>query len=84
MAAGVPVVASQMGGMPETIEGCGLVVPPGDHIALADALVQLVGDSTLRHRLGVAGLARARQQFAADTVAGQTISVYQKVTLPVL
>lgn len=61
MAAGVTVVASRVGGIPEVVlEGeTGLLVPPGDVHALADALERLVADPELRARLGAAARQRA-------------------------
>lgn len=57
LAAGKPLVASAVGGIPEVVrEGeTGLLVPPGDAAALADALRRLVEDAPLRARLGSAG-----------------------------
>ena len=76
MAAGLPVVATQLGGMPETIEGAGLLVPPGDADALAGALVRLCSDASLREQLGSAGRINAEQRFAANVTAQQTVDVY--------
>jgi glycosyltransferase involved in cell wall biosynthesis len=57
MAAGLPVVASGVGGVPELVcDGVtGLLVPPGDPTELAAALRRVVGDAALRRRLGEAG-----------------------------
>ena len=58
--AGLPVVASDLGGAAEIVGGmCGLLVPAGNASALADALRRLVTDGGLRARLGTAGPARA-------------------------
>lgn len=56
-ACGLPVVASETGGIPEVCRHgeSGLLVPPGDAGALADALARLAGDAALRRRLGAAG-----------------------------
>jgi glycosyltransferase involved in cell wall biosynthesis len=61
LAAGVPVVASNAGGPAETItdECNGLLVPPANVEALADALRRLIADADLRARLSAAGLARS-------------------------
>lgn len=62
MASGLPSVASAVAGIPEVVRpGCGLLVPPGDADALADALARLAADPVLRHRLGTA----AREQVVA-------------------
>jgi glycosyltransferase involved in cell wall biosynthesis len=79
MAAGRPVIASAVGGLPELIvDGAqGLLVPPGDAMALAAALERCVGDAALRARLGAAGHERARA-FSTRAMARGTASVYQR------
>jgi glycosyltransferase involved in cell wall biosynthesis len=66
MSAGVPVVASRLSGIPELVEDgvTGLLVPPGDHVALAAALERLAGDPALRERLGRAGRERVVREFS--------------------
>jgi glycosyltransferase involved in cell wall biosynthesis len=65
MAAGRPVVASRCGGIPESVRDgvTGFVVPPGDPVALADALAAIVGDADLARRMGEAGRERAVATF---------------------
>lgn len=65
MSAGLPVVASTVGGIPEQIEHLvsGVLVPPGDADALASWLVRLHDDSDLRRRLGTTAAERARTSF---------------------
>jgi glycosyltransferase involved in cell wall biosynthesis len=65
MAAGLPVVATDVGGVAESaVDGeTGLLVPPGDPGALAAALDRLLTDGALRLRLGAAGRERARRHF---------------------
>jgi glycosyltransferase involved in cell wall biosynthesis len=65
MAAGLPVVASAVGGVPEVVvEGeTGLLVPPQSPEALAEALARLIADARLREHMGVAGRLRARARF---------------------
>jgi glycosyltransferase involved in cell wall biosynthesis len=60
---GCPVIASRVGGIPTSIEDGvdGLLVPPGDPVALAGALATLARDAALRARLIEGGLARARR-----------------------
>lgn len=60
-AAGVPVVASAAGALPEVSGGAALLVPPGDPDALAEAVRRAAGDDALRRRLIDAGRLRARQ-----------------------
>jgi colanic acid/amylovoran biosynthesis glycosyltransferase len=67
MAAGVPVVATNTGGIPELVEqGSGIVVPQRDANAIADALALIAADCDLRQRLGQAGTQRVREQFAVE------------------
>lgn len=69
MSVGVPVVATAHGGPVEYLAGgAGLLVPPGDVVALAEAIRALVSDQALRE--GV--VARARQRIAADHVVHNT------------
>ena len=65
MAAGLPVVSSRVGGVPElVVDGVtGLLVPPGDPAAMAAALGRLLEDADLRRRLGAAGRERALRCF---------------------
>lgn len=62
MAAGKPAVAASVGGVPEIVThgGDGLLVPPGDVKALADAMASLCADAGLRERLGARARRRAR------------------------
>jgi glycosyltransferase involved in cell wall biosynthesis len=67
MAEGVPVIATSSAGIAEAVEhgGTGLLVPPGDPPALADAIERLIGQPDLRRRLGAAGRAAAVERFGA-------------------
>lgn len=59
--AGLPVVTSRFGGAVEIVtDDCGILCPPGDSAAVAEALRALMADPSLRQRLGQAGPARAR------------------------
>jgi glycosyltransferase involved in cell wall biosynthesis len=79
MACGVPVVASAVGGMLDTVvEGVtGLHVPPCDPQALAIALRRLLEDPALRQRMSANGRQRAVGNYGWDTVAAQTLDVYR-------
>jgi glycosyltransferase involved in cell wall biosynthesis len=65
MAAGLPVVATRVGGVGETVvDGeTGLLVPAGDPAAMSAALERLLADPELRRRLGAAGREHARRRF---------------------
>lgn len=81
MACGVPVVASAVGGMLDTVvEGVtGLHVPPRDPQALAIALQRLLDDPVLRQRMSANGRRRAVRNYNWDTVAAQTLEVYRSL-----
>jgi len=68
MAAGLPVVAYDGGGVPEMIAAgeTGVLLPTGDVDALAAAMLELAGDPELRRRLGDAGCRRAERLFSVD------------------
>jgi glycosyltransferase involved in cell wall biosynthesis len=68
MATGLPVVASRLSGIPELVtDGVdGLLVPPGDDTALADALARLADDPALRERMGAAGRDTVLRGFDVD------------------
>lgn len=84
MASGLPVVASAVGGIPETLAGgeCGILIPPNDSDALADALLRLIAQPELRQRMGAAGRARAVEAFSMDAVTEALISWYQRWIFP--
>jgi glycosyltransferase involved in cell wall biosynthesis len=80
MAAGKPVIASRVGGVPEIVleDETGLLVPAGDVNALADALKRLAPDRELRARMGAAGERRA-QEFSWPAIADQYVQIYRRV-----
>jgi phosphatidylinositol alpha-mannosyltransferase len=80
MAAGLPVVASAIPGYTEVVrDGVeGLLVPPSDPRALADALREILSDQGLADRLGEAGRRRA-EEFSWDRVVGELESIYRTV-----
>jgi colanic acid/amylovoran biosynthesis glycosyltransferase len=65
MGSGVPVIASQLSGIPELVNDqlTGLLVPPGDATSLADALERYLKDPDLRQRLGCAGREKVVEEF---------------------
>jgi glycosyltransferase involved in cell wall biosynthesis len=77
MATGLPVVATAIDGSAEVIEHGvnGLLTPPGDPPALAQAVLQLLQDRSLAQRMGEAGRARAAE-FDVRTMAGQIDALY--------
>jgi glycosyltransferase involved in cell wall biosynthesis len=81
MAAGVPVVASAVGGIPDQIrhDREGLLVPPGDAAAISDALLTLLRDPARASRLGEAARRRAASRFSHDTMVRRIEDVYRDV-----
>jgi glycosyltransferase involved in cell wall biosynthesis len=70
MAHGVPAIATRTGGLPELLDGgAGLLVPPGDAGALADALERVLGSATLRAELVYAGRRRVEEEFDVAAIA---------------
>jgi glycosyltransferase involved in cell wall biosynthesis len=80
MAAGLPVVASAVGGVPELIvdRGTGLLVPPADEKALAAALRELIRDRELRVRMGGAGRIRAEEGFDLPDFQRSHLDLYRE------
>jgi glycosyltransferase involved in cell wall biosynthesis len=78
LAAGVPVVAANHGGLPEIVRDgvTGLLVPPGDAQALARALRTLADDTALRARMAEAARADANERFKLDRMLDEIESVY--------
>lgn len=78
MAQGTPVVATSVGGTPElVVDGeTGLLVPPDDADALADALAQLLADPERARRMGAAGRARVEREFSLVASAQRVLSLY--------
>lgn len=81
MACGVPVVATGVGGMLDTVVPgvTGLIVPPRQPQALGEALRRLLGDADLRARLGRAGRNRAQSIYGWRRVADGTAAVYERL-----
>lgn len=78
MAAGVPVVATQVGGMVDIVEDgkTGMLVEPDDADRLAEAIIRLTSDVHLRNRMGAAARQRAEAVFSWDQIANDLQSHY--------
>ncbi len=81
MAAGVPVIATAVGGQNDTVldRFTGLHVPPHSPGAVADAVRELVASPALRRRLGRGGQFRATTHFTWDRIASETLKVYREI-----
>ena len=82
MAAGKPVVATSVGGVPDLVgDGVhGLLVPPGDPDALAATLAMLLRDPERRAALGAAGRERQRREFDFDRMVRRLEQRYEELT----
>jgi alpha-maltose-1-phosphate synthase len=81
MACGTAVVGSCVGGIPEVVDDgvTGLLVPPDDPAALADALNALLRDPGRARAYGDAGRARAAGEFSWSAIAAQTVALYAEL-----
>jgi glycosyltransferase involved in cell wall biosynthesis len=81
MAAGVPVIAAEVGGTPEVVRhgSNGLLYPPGDDLALAAALARMLDDGDLRARCAAEGRATVAGPFHMDGLVRGTEAVYREL-----
>jgi len=79
MACAVPVVASDIPGYRAVLEGdAGVLVPPGDHHALVDGVVDLLADEEARQRRGAAARALVVDRYAWDEIARRLVEIYEE------
>ncbi|WP_172620866.1 glycosyltransferase [Rubrobacter xylanophilus] len=78
---GLPVVAGRVGGIPDAVVHgeTGLLVEPGDHEALACALLMLLADPGLAREMGAAGRRRAERLFSWERVVADHLGLYERV-----
>jgi glycosyltransferase involved in cell wall biosynthesis len=83
MAAGVPVVATRVGGTPEIVEDgvSGLLVPPGDPEALASALSRLLQDRITAKRLGQSARRQVFSRYSLEQAVASTERLYHDLLL---
>lgn len=79
MSAGLPVVATRVGGVSEVVEHgeTGLLCPFGDERALADAIASLAADRGLRASMGERGRRRHRERFGVRQMVDRTLATYR-------
>ncbi len=84
MRAGLPVVASDVNGVPEAVSDgiTGYLVPAGDVGACRNRLTQLLTDVNLRRNMGVAGRIRFEKEFTADGMLRKTATIYRELLRP--
>jgi glycosyltransferase involved in cell wall biosynthesis len=81
MASGTPIVASRAGALPEVLGpdgGCARLVRPGDADELLRVLGELLASPDQLRRLGIAGRRRALEVYSWESVAAQTVRVYER------
>jgi glycosyltransferase involved in cell wall biosynthesis len=78
-AAGRPVVATRVGGVPEVVKDgrTGILVPPGDPVALAEAVTSLLNDPERRSAFGERAARVARDRFSLDRQAERTVALWE-------
>ncbi|HEY6275011.1 MAG TPA: glycosyltransferase [Streptosporangiaceae bacterium] len=79
MAAGRAIVATSVGGTPELLSGRGLLVPPADPAALADAIGQVLADGGLAGRLAAAARNWSHAHLKADAMVDRHVEVYSRL-----
>lgn len=79
MATGTPVIGSSVGGIPEVIGDCGLIIEPGNPKKLSDAVITLLDDENLREKLGRKGRKMVEEKYSWDIVGKNIINVYKEV-----
>jgi glycosyltransferase involved in cell wall biosynthesis len=81
MSAGLPVVATRVGGLPDMITSGkdGILVPPRDERALAEGIRLLMRDTALRRRIGDAAREKTATKFAFRAMLSSTVAVYDSL-----
>jgi glycosyltransferase involved in cell wall biosynthesis len=81
MAAGLPVIATQVGAIPEVVKDgeTGILVPPEDPSALANAVSDLLDHPRVMKDMGTRGRERAEKHFTWDKVAQRVVRTYHQI-----
>jgi glycosyltransferase involved in cell wall biosynthesis len=81
MAAGLPVVASKVGGLNDLVaqQITGLLVPKEDHVALAEAIIWLIQNPSKRIEMGEMGYKRAKDFFSLEATESKMINFYENL-----
>ena len=78
---GKPVIATRVGSIPESVKHgvTGLIVPPRDEVALAQAIVDLLGNHSRRQKMGIAALEMVSSDLSWDRVAQRTEEIFKQI-----
>jgi glycosyltransferase involved in cell wall biosynthesis len=81
MAAGKPVVGTRVGGIPDLIDDGvhGLIIPPRDVAALADAIARLIEDPERAKAMGIRGQERQRAEFSVESLVRRIEELYEEL-----
>ncbi len=81
MAAEVPVVATDVGGLPEVVEhdGCGYLAPVGDIRLMGDYAVKILQDESLARKFGARGREIAQERFSEENIVAQYERYYEEI-----
>jgi glycosyltransferase involved in cell wall biosynthesis len=81
MAAGLPVVSTYVGGIPEVVENGinGFLINPGDHQDLAEKMIRLIKDSALRSMMGVTNVTKIQQSYSLESVQTKLSTIYNEM-----
>lgn len=75
-----PVVASDIGGIPEQVAGdCGILFEPDNVEELAASITRLLEDAELRHKMGAAALHRLREQYSAGAHCDRLLELFERL-----
>ena len=80
MGRGLPVIASDVGGLREVVEDgrSGIVVPPANARAIASAIERLADSAELRSQMGAAARVRVVENYSIETMAARTLALYRE------
>jgi glycosyltransferase involved in cell wall biosynthesis len=80
MSHGLPIITTTVGGLPDLLTpSAGILIPPGDSAALADAMQFLASDPVLRKQMGQAARDRYLKLFAPDAVLSMLVGTYSRL-----
>jgi glycosyltransferase involved in cell wall biosynthesis len=84
MSAGLPIVSTSVDGIPEAVTDgeCGVLVPPADPAALAEALLRVISDTAAARAMGEAGATRVVRDFSLEAMVAGTVEAYASALGP--